>query len=71
MDAWGLTFVIITLFLLVHEEINFPSIYLMLAITSMYWLAFAVNDYYDVPYDALDTSKSNNNAFILDEKLRK
>lgn len=71
MDAWGLTFVIISLFLLVHEAISLRNLALMLAITAMYWLGFAVNDYYDVPYDAVDSGKSKRNAFILDARLRR
>jgi 4-hydroxybenzoate polyprenyltransferase len=71
MDAWGLTFVIISLFLLIHDVMTLRNISLMLAITTMYWLGFAVNDYYDVPYDAVDSTKSNRNAFILDAHLKR
>jgi 4-hydroxybenzoate polyprenyltransferase len=71
MDAWGLTFVIASLFLLVHDAITLRNISLMLAITTMYWLGFAANDYYDVPYDAVDSGKSSRNAFILDVRLKR
>jgi len=71
MDAWGLTVVIVSVFLLVHDVITLHNVYLMLAITTMYWLGFAVNDYYDVPYDAVDSAKANRNAFILDAHLKR
>jgi 4-hydroxybenzoate polyprenyltransferase len=71
MDAWGLTFVIISLFLLIHDVITPRNLTLMLAITTMYWLGFAVNDYYDVPYDAVDSTKSKRNAFILDARIKR
>jgi 4-hydroxybenzoate polyprenyltransferase len=63
MDAWGLTFVIVSLFFVIHDTFTLKNILLMLSITAMYWLGFAANDYYDVPYDAQDTTKSQRNAF--------
>lgn len=64
LDAWGMTFVILTLFFIIHDMFTLKNICLLLSITGMYWLGFAVNDYYDVPYDVLDTSKAQRNAFI-------
>src|SRR5688500_10379211 len=60
MDAWGLTFVILSLFFIIHDTITVKNITLMLTITAMYWLGSAVNDY----YDALDTAKAQRNACI-------
>jgi 4-hydroxybenzoate polyprenyltransferase len=69
MDAWGLTFVILSLFFIIHDTITVKNIALMVAITAMYWLGFAVNDYYDVPYDAHDAVKAQRNAFIQQPTL--
>src|SRR5690606_26024412 len=69
LDAWGLTFVIVTLFFVIHDAFTPPNIGLLLAITAMYWLGFAVNDYYDQPYDSVNQEKTERNAFAQDDHL--
>jgi lycopene elongase/hydratase (dihydrobisanhydrobacterioruberin-forming) len=69
-DAWGMTFVILSLFFIIHDTITVKNITLMLSITAMYWLGFAVNDYYDVRYDALDVTKAQRNAFMLQPTIK-
>jgi 4-hydroxybenzoate polyprenyltransferase len=71
MDAWGLTFVILSLFFIIHDTFTAKNITLIVSITAMYWLGFAVNDYYDVPYDAHDAVKAQRNAFTLQPTIKR
>lgn len=64
LDAWGSTFIIAILALLLHEALNRQTILLAAAITAGYWLAFALNDYFDAPYDAVDPGKARRNFFV-------
>lgn len=68
MDAWGITFVIVSGCLFVHDAISAQTIRLMLAIAAIYWLGFAINDYYDAPYDADDAQKAERNIFTQFEQ---
>lgn len=64
MDAWQVALVIATLPLLIHEAIRWETAVLALAIGVGYWFAFALNDYYDAPFDALDQQKAARNFFV-------
>ncbi len=62
-DAWIVTFVIASGVLLLHEAFNFSALMLIFSLTGGYWLAFALNDYYDRDVDRLDPRKRENNFF--------
>ncbi|MCO5190795.1 MAG: UbiA family prenyltransferase [Anaerolineae bacterium] len=63
-DAWIVTLVVVLMALLIHNAVTWPNLYLMIGITVGYWLAFAMNDYYDAPHDALEPSKAARNFFV-------
>ncbi|NDJ61118.1 MAG: UbiA family prenyltransferase [Chloroflexi bacterium] len=64
VDAWGLTFTIGSLALVLHQRFTADAIALVVAITICYWLGFAVNDYFDAPFDAHDARKATHNFFV-------
>lgn len=64
MDAWQVALVIATLPLLIHGAIRRETAVLVLAIGVGYWFAFALNDYFDAPFDALDRRKAARNFFV-------
>ncbi|MBX3066555.1 MAG: UbiA family prenyltransferase [Anaerolineae bacterium] len=63
MDAWGLTLIIAVVCTLLHDAASADRSGLLLTLTVTCWLAFAVNDYFDAPYDALDDAKRQRNFF--------
>ncbi|MCA9900369.1 MAG: UbiA family prenyltransferase [Ardenticatenaceae bacterium] len=64
MDAWQVALVIAALPLLIHDAIRWETAVLVLAIGVGYWFAFALNDYYDAPFDALEPQKAARNFFV-------
>ncbi|WP_420631397.1 UbiA family prenyltransferase [Candidatus Leptofilum sp.] len=64
MDAWQVTLVVATLPLFIHDAIRWETAVLVLAIGAGYWFAFALNDYYDAPFDVLDSQKKSWNYFV-------
>ena len=64
VDAWQVALIIAALALLNHDVVNSKSTTLILAIGAGYWLAFALNDYFDAPDDALDAVKARRNFFV-------
>lgn len=64
MDAWQVALVIATLPLLIHGAIRWETAVLALAIGVGYWYAFALNDYFDAPFDRLDDQKARRNFFV-------
>lgn len=64
MDAWQVALVIATLPLLIHGAIRRETAVLALAIGVGYWFAFALNDYFDAPFDRLDDQKAQRNFFV-------
>lgn len=64
MDAWQVALIIALLPLLIHEAIRWETAVLALAIGVGYWFAFALNDYYDAPFDSKDAQKRIRNFFV-------
>lgn len=64
IDAWQVALVIATLPVLIHEAIRWETAVLILAIGVGYWFAFALNDYFDAPFDQMDGKKAQRNFFI-------
>ncbi len=64
IDAWGVALICSALALVVHNAISIQTILLIVAISFGYWFAFAVNDYFDAPYDGLDQDKAQHNVFV-------
>lgn len=62
-DAYGLTFIIAALCLVIHDAFNAESLFLLAGMAMLAWLAFAFNDYCDAPYDAQDSKKRSRNFF--------
>ena len=71
MDAWQVALIAATLPLLVHQAISWHTAVLVLAIGLGYWLAFALNDFFDAPFDQLDPQKAKGNFFVQREVSRK
>lgn len=63
-DAWVVALVLCTVALVVHGRLDGRHAWLMAAVALGYWLAFALNDYYDAPADALDPHKQWRNFFV-------
>lgn len=63
-DAWGTALIISMVMLLVHEAVSPQTVLLLGAYSGGYWLAFALNDFYDAPVDALDPIKRERNYFV-------
>ncbi len=64
VDAWGIATIASLLALVVHQALTMDGLWLVLVFGLGYWLAFAVNDYFDAPYDQLDPAKAKGNFFI-------
>ncbi|MFW5942226.1 MAG: UbiA family prenyltransferase [bacterium] len=64
LDAWGSTFIIAVLALILHDALTAHTLLLVVALTAGYWLAFAINDYCDAPFDAADEHKARRNFFV-------
>ncbi len=71
MDAWGVALIVASLPLIVHDLVEPSSLLLVLAITAMYAFAYALNDYFDAPYDAYDARKSLTNPFVYSSVSRR
>lgn len=64
MDAWGTALIVSALALLNHDAFSTRTLLLLLALTTGYWLAFMLNDYFDAPFDAADRGKARRNFFV-------
>lgn len=64
IDAWGVTFIVTALALIVHHTITFQTAILVMAITANYWLGYWLNDYFDADHDSKDKSKARQNLFV-------
>lgn len=63
VDAWGATLVIALLAMILHHRLTPQHALLAAALALGYWLAFALNDYFDAPFDAQDPRKAGRNYF--------
>ena len=66
IDAWVVSMAVVVAALTVHDEMSLKTLPIMIAFGLAYWLAFAVNDYFDAPSDAVDRSKAAGNYFTVE-----
>ncbi len=64
IDAWCIAFIAALVPLWLHDALAPRTLYLAVAMTAMYWLAFALNDYFDREHDAHDRVKARRNFFL-------
>ncbi len=64
IDAWCVALVAAGLPLLIHNAITPQTIWLLLSIVGTYWLAFVLNDWYDVAHDTVNPIKRGRNFFV-------
>ena len=70
LDAVLLTFVIGGLCLALHDAFSWKTLFLLIGMALVAWLAFAYNDLCDAPYDAQDAKKRRRNFFTRQGSLR-
>lgn len=63
LDAWVVSMAVAVAALTVHGRLAFDTLPIVLAVGIAYWLAFALNDYFDAPYDSQDDHKARGNYF--------
>lgn len=63
MDAWITTFGISVGVLVIHRAFSLSALLLLFSLTAGYWLAFAINDYFDADIDQKDSKKRVRNFF--------
>src|SRR5919106_3975924 len=71
IDAWGVTFIVCALALLIHHAITIWTCLLLLSITANYWLGYWLNDYFDAAHDRTDAFKASQNLFVQRPDARK
>lgn len=64
MDAWVAASLISLVALALHDNISITTMLLVLTMGIGYGAAFALNDFYDAPADALDERKRKRNFFV-------
>lgn len=64
IDAWGVTLMVCMIAFYLHDAVRLQTVVLSLAMAGMYWLGYAVNDYFDAPFDSHDKSKVRHNVFV-------
>jgi len=64
IDAWGVALIVCSIALLVHDAVTPRNLLLVLAVTAAYGLGYAVNDYFDSPFDAQEAGKARHNFFV-------
>ncbi len=70
MDAWGLTFTISLFVLVIHNALSPSAILLTITLAVCNWLGFAINDYFDAPYDVQEEQKAARNFFTQQTTVR-
>jgi 4-hydroxybenzoate polyprenyltransferase len=70
LDAWAVALMFSTVAVVVHEALSWQTASLLTAVALGYWLAFALNDYYDAPLDKLDPAKRAGNFFAQGDGAR-
>lgn len=63
-DAWGPAAVSAAFAAILHDAVTVQTTALVVAIASLYWLGYAINDYFDAPLDAQDEHKAAENMFV-------
>ncbi|MCA0456406.1 MAG: UbiA family prenyltransferase [Chloroflexi bacterium] len=63
-DAWGITLIIGIVALIGHESFKVELLGVPVVMAFCYWLGFAVNDYFDAPFDAQEAKKGARNFFV-------
>lgn len=63
-DAWGITLIISLVALVVHPPFQGHYLSVPFVLAFCYWLGFAVNDYFDAPFDGQDAKKGRRNFFV-------
>jgi 4-hydroxybenzoate polyprenyltransferase len=71
IDAWGVTFIVCALALVIHHALTTWTCLLLVAITANYWLGYWLNDYFDAPHDSTDEFKASQNLFVQHPDARK
>ena len=64
IDAWGVAFIICLVACLLHDALSSSMLWLSVAMAAVYWLGYAVNDYFDAAVDAQDPAKGARNFFV-------
>ena len=64
VTGWGLAATTASAGLILHDAVTARSALLIAGLAVMYWLGFAINDYFDAPSDAPDEYKARNNLFV-------
>jgi hypothetical protein len=64
IDSWGVGLILALLALSLHDALTWRALPLAGLIVASYWLAYALNDYFDAPFDALDPAKAQGNPFV-------
>lgn len=69
LDAWSVTLIITVLALLTHRIATPRALFLLFLLPCLYWLGFALNDYFDAPFDATTAAKAQGNFFVQRPRL--
>jgi len=64
VDAWGITLMIGIVALVIHQPFRIDMLGVPVILAFCYWLGFAVNDYFDAPFDSHDAKKGQRNFFV-------
>ena len=64
IDAWGVAMIICALVIVLHDADVVQGAILAVILGASYWLGYAVNDWFDAPYDALDDGDAHRNVFV-------
>ncbi len=64
IDAWCVALIAAAAPLYIHDAFTPRTLYLLFSISGVYWLAFALNDYFDADHDATDPVKAQRNYFV-------
>ena len=64
VTGWGLAATAAGVGLILHDALATESVLLIAAVAVMYWLGFAINDFFDATSDARDEYKARHNAFV-------
>lgn len=71
IDAWGVTYIVSALVLVVHHALTVQACLLLAAITANYWLGYWLNDYFDADHDSNDEYKARQNLFVQRPSARR